>query len=346
MNISDDHVADLPLHHGRAELLEEIMSTPVLDDRPAPSRTPRRRTPWLVPVAAAAVVAALAVGSAWWASGDGPHGAGVHEPSQVATQPAPRPPAYGVILDAPGWLVRYASIESSGSELSYEKGDQSFDVSRYPADSYASYVEDRRHIVDPPADGEPVEVLGLGGQLWAYSPGDHTVIRERQDGSWLEFRGSGMDKAAFLALLGRLRAVDKVTFEAALPEDFVGSGEASAAIDEMLAGIEAEAGVVFPEGSDVSVSSDEVDPYQLGADVSGTVACAWLEEFAVARQAGDTERAQRAVDVLATSRTWPVLLTMDKTGEYPDVIWQYADEVAAGRVPEGYTDGLGCADRS
>ena len=40
--LTDDAVADLPLHHGRAELLEEIMRTPVLDDRPVRAERPRR----------------------------------------------------------------------------------------------------------------------------------------------------------------------------------------------------------------------------------------------------------------------------------------------------------------
>lgn len=33
---------------------------------------------------------------------------------------------------------------------------------------------------------------------------------------------------------------------------------------------------------------------------------------------------------------------MKAEGDYPEVIWQFADEVGAGRVPEGYQDGLGC----
>ena len=40
--------------------------------------------------------------------------------------------------------------------------------------------------------------------MWAYSPHDHTVIREVEDGHWMEFRGDGMDQAAYLELLGQL----------------------------------------------------------------------------------------------------------------------------------------------
>ena len=54
--LTDDAVAALPLHAGRAELLEEIMQTPVLDDRPLATPDTRRRRGWLAPVAAAAAI--------------------------------------------------------------------------------------------------------------------------------------------------------------------------------------------------------------------------------------------------------------------------------------------------
>ena len=37
-----------------------------------------------------------------------------------------------------------------------------------------------------------------------------------------------------------------------------------------------------------------------------------------------------------------MLREMDAEGDYPEVVWEYAAEVQAGRVPEGYRDGLGC----
>jgi hypothetical protein len=33
---------------------------------------------------------------------------------------------------------------------------------------------------------------------------------------------------------------------------------------------------------------------------------------------------------------------MDERGDYPEVLWEYADQVAAGQVPDGYQGGLGC----
>jgi hypothetical protein len=59
-HISDEQVRGLPLSEGRAELLEEIMSTPVIDRADATAPGPRRTPAVLVAlIAAAAVIAAV-----------------------------------------------------------------------------------------------------------------------------------------------------------------------------------------------------------------------------------------------------------------------------------------------
>jgi hypothetical protein len=337
VKLTDEAVSLLPLQAGRAELLEEIMSTSVLSS-PAPetNRPPSRRSRWLVPVAAAAAVAGIVAGSLW-ASGLLPDGN-----SSVATQPGAQP-GHRAVLDAPGWEV--ASTESGDDgygEVSYEKAGAQFTITWYPAESYESYVVDREHITDPPAPGEPVEVLGRPGQLWAYDAQDHTVIREVEDGFWIEFRGSGVDEAAYRALLDRLTMVGNAGYEASLPEEFVTSDERNAAIASMLDGISAASGAEGPNGVPVRVRSTEQDPYQLGADVAGAYTCAWLEAFGNATAHDQAGQAEEAARVLGTARDWPVLQEMNDRGEYPEVIWDYADQVAAGQVPEGYREGLGC----
>lgn len=76
--------------------------------------------------------------------------------------------------------------------------------------------------------------------------------------------------------------------------------------------------------------------------MAGAVACAWLDEFVAANEAGEEARSDEAVRVLATSREWPVLLRMDERGDYSEVVWEYADEIATGRGYGGYEGGLGC----
>jgi hypothetical protein len=338
--LTDDAVSRLPLEAGRAELLEEIMSTVAPDrqtDRPTPVPSPSRGR-WLAPLAAAAVVAGIVAGSLW-ASGLLPDS---DADRSVATQPGEQP-GHRAVLESPGWEVTSTESGDAGhGEVGYEKAGARFTITWYPATSYESYVVDREHISDPPAPGEPVEVLGRPGQLWAYSAQDHTVIREVEDGFWMEFRGSGMDEAGYRALLGQLTMVGEAGYEASLPEEFVTTDERDAAIASMLDGITAASGAEGPDGVPVRVSSTEQDPYQLGADVAGAYACVWFEAFdnAVAHdQAGLADEAAR---VLGTSRDWPVLDEMNDRGEYPEVIWELSDQVAAGEAPEGYREGLGC----
>jgi hypothetical protein len=358
--LTDQAVGDLPLSHGRADLLEEIMRTPVLDvtqtDRAAGTG---RHGRWLVPLAAAATVAALASVPTWWTTGgedpgepgrravaDGPSAPSSAELSAEPSASAsaePSGPRTGhlAVLDGGGWTVE--NVERSGGygSISYSRGRAWFEVTWYPASSYESYVQDREHIVEPPAPGEPVEVLGAAGQLWPYSAQDHTVIREVQDGHWMEIRGGGIGRPEYLDLLASLRLVDEAGFETALPEEFVTGGERGAEVRRILDEIIAESGAQPYDGA-APIRSGEADPYHLGVDVAGGYACGWITAYADAVAGGDDELADQAVEVLGTAREWPVLQRMDERGDYPEVLWEYADQVAAGQVPDGYQGGLGC----
>lgn len=344
--LTDDAVAELPLHHGRAELLEEIMSTPVVHDTPArlPRQTrPRRPSKWLVPIAAAAVVAGLVTIPVWWGGDSEPPGS-VIAPGP-AGQPEPSEAGNYIILEAPGWTVTYTSQDEYGATVSYSQSGAELEISTSPAESYAGYVEDREHILDPPAPGEPVEVLGKPGQLWAYSSDDHTVIREVERKQWREFRGSGIDKAEFLELLGQLRMVDLETFEASLPDKFVTTSERDDVVKEMLDGIAAAlapADLTTLRTVSAAYDSYETDRYQLGAHTAGVVACAWLTSYVEAVATGDAEQRDAAVAAMATSRDWPILIEMAARGDYSEVVWDYADRIAAGNTPKGFEGGLGC----
>jgi hypothetical protein len=338
--LTDDAVSRLPLEAGRAELLEEIMST-VAPDRTVSEPTPestRRRQRWLVPLAAAAVVAGIAGSSLALQQASHESGRGGDGTSQVADQ-LDLPRGDGILLDAPNWTVDHLS----GDGLLFRNSDAELEITSYDAKSYDSYVKDREHIVDPPAPGEPLEVLGRSAQMWAYTPTDHTAIREVEDGHWLELRGSGMDKAGYLALLGQLRFASQAEFEAALPKEFVGEGERAFAGQQIVDEITAVSGAGFPRGESLRLRGDDAkDRYQFGAEVAGAYACAWLEEFEKASNAGQDARAAEAARVLDTSGQWPILLEMNAEGDYPEVVWEYAIQAASGQVPDGYREGLGC----
>jgi hypothetical protein len=339
--LTDRAISTLPLEAGRAELLEEIMST-VAPDRHndndtlvEPTRLPAlRRTRWVAPLAAAAVVAGLAGGTVWWQQqrhdGDGSH--------HVAA-PLGLPDGSAVVLDAPGWKVD----SLSGDGIVFRKGNANLEITSYPAKDYDSYVEDREHIVDPPAPGRPIQVLGRSAQMWAYTAHDHTAIREVQDGHWMEFRAEGLDQAGFVALLGQLRLTSEAEFNASLPDGYVTKAERPAAAEKILRDIEDVSGAGFPAGTSLRLQDgDSKDRYQFGAEVVGQYACAWLGSFEDATTHQQPGRAAEAVRVLGTSRGWPILEEMNAQGDYPEVVWDYADQVAAGKVPEGYREGLGC----
>jgi hypothetical protein len=321
--LTDEAVAQLPLEGARAALLEEIVGA-------APASARRR---WVAPLAAAVTVALLATGTAWWAAtrDDAPavvdRGAGHHL----------------AVLDARGWAVTHTDRGADAGEIGYEHEAQSLDVHWYPADDYPSRLEDRRHITDPPSDGAALTVLGAPARMWAYSETDHTVVREVENGSYLEVRGSGMDEAAFRGLLARLDLVDEAGLDAALPPEFVTGDRAHSASDDILRGIGEHVDPLFPPGAaSVEVAPTQTDPYQFRVEVVRVVVCSWLDDYAKAERLGDAARQADAAAALATARQWPVLDEMAGTGDWPDLVWQLADEMATGDPQDWYSPGLGC----
>ncbi len=343
--LTDDAISQLPLEAGRAELLEEIMTT-VAPDRhtePTPLRASRRHR-WMAPLAAAAVVAGLAGGTLWWQQ----HGPQQDDSNHVAGSLG-LPEGQAVVLDAPGWKVD----SLGGDGIRFVNGDANLEITSYAADDYESYVKDREYIVDPPAPGAPVTVLDRPGQLWDYSADDHTVIREVEDGHWMEFRGAGMDQDGFLALLGQLRFSSDAEFNAALPDDYVTTDERDVAAQKIIGDIREVSHAGFPDGTSLRLGAGESkDRYQFGAEVAGAYACAWIEAFDNASAHGQADQAAEAARVLGTSRQWPILEEMNAKGDYPEVVWDYADRVVTGESPDskspdgavtdGYREALGC----
>jgi len=332
--LTDDAISRLPLESGRAELLEEIMSTVAPERQTEPLANPAsRRTRWVAPLAAAAVVAGLAGGTLWWQE----HGPSQHHHLSAAASLG-LADGQQVELDAPGWHV-----DSMGDGLRFRNGDAELEITTYPAKYYDSYVKDREYIEETPVKGQPIQVLGRPALMWAYSATDHTAIREIENGRWMELRASGVDEAGYLALLGDLRVVSSAEFEASLPDDFVTVAERPAAAQQIVDDIASVSGAGFPDGTALQLGAGEdLDRYQFGVQVVGQYACAWLEALDNAKTHQQTDQAAEAARVLGTSRQWPILKEMNSDGDYPEVVWDYADQVAAGTVPEGYREGLGC----
>jgi hypothetical protein len=110
------------------------------------------------------------------------------------------------------------------------------------------------------------------------------------------------DLATFRALVATLQPVDVETWLAAMPASVVKP--------------EGRSKVVLEPRFDIApllrAREDAVlDRYQLGAQVAGAVACAWLDQWVAVRREGDAGSLRQSVGALATSREWQVLLDMN-----------------------------------
>jgi hypothetical protein len=208
------------------------------------------------------------------------------------------------------------------------------------ADNLASLIADREdagpRLDDASALGQPVAVVRYGAS-------DDYAAMWLLDGVVYEVRAR-VDEDSLRDVLRRLEFVHPETWEAALPDSAITDRETT--VREMLTGLP------LPEGFDIAplLQGDVRDRYQLGARVAGTVACSWFDQWNKAVTNGDELARTAALDALETSRQWPVLLQMDVSGDYPEVLWDYVELAAEDGIREGrpvvehLDPGLGCAE--
>jgi hypothetical protein len=190
--------------------------------------------------------------------------------------------------------------------------------------------------------GKDSDKLTAGGRSFYRYHGtdDYTAFWKSGD-AMVEARAIATSPDDFVSLLRRLHSVDAETWLRALPTSAVAPDDHGAAVNAMLKGLP------LPPGFDAAALDDGVrtrDRYQLGAQVAGAVACGWIQAWLK----GD----KQAVTALATARDWQVLNDMNAEGDYPEVLWQYADAIVHGgtvpggkplTVEESYKDALGCS---
>lgn len=289
----------------------------------------RRRTA-IRAASACAVVAAVVVGVAAIAGRD--------TDSPVAHQPgasvsADAPPL--IALDVPGWLVEWFDDNTSYAEYQLTNGTSHLQVSFYGGAPLESRTAGETR--------EIVEFNGRSASLLDYAaegmPGNYRL--DFVDGAWIwELNGDGFaDRDAFLELASHVGVVDEATWKATLPASAVTSDERPTAVDALLVGIP------IPPGFDSAAlhSGATRDQYQLTAEVTGTVFCAWLRQWDTALTSGDTVAAEAAVQAIASSHDWAALTAMTG-GAWNEFVWQFADRVANGdrHVVAEAVGGLGC----
>ena len=241
-----------------------------------------------------------------------------------------------VLLDVDGWRVEYADEQSTlEGELHFRRGPTTPAGTSMAAMARAGVATKNAQLnwrggdldswtADRAASSKVralAPVLGTTAHVYQYDGGrpgheDITALF-RYDGRVMEFRAGAADIEAFKALLAGLRRVDTDAWLSAMPASVVKRDDRSAVIAEMLKD------VTIPPGFDPSTIKGAdltKDRYQLGAAVVGTVSCTWLKRWSDARAAGDKARVREAIDAMATSKRWPIVKEMAKSGAYPQVL--------------------------
>jgi hypothetical protein len=303
-----------------------------------PRRAHRRRPLFALPIGAAAVAGLALV--LVLSGGRGSDRAWAAPVLRVANA-VPR-----LLVGVDGWRVRRADqFAVHTGEMTFGDGTHELELRWQSARDRDPLLKDRASSAVRVAT---VTVTGNEGQVFRYrgTANDHTAIW-RSGAYVLELRGA-LDRDAFLAVVRSLHTVGVDSWLGAMPDNVVRPGDRAAAVRAMLEG------VPVPPGFDteaLAAGNDVRDRYQLGAAVTGAVACAWISRWADARKSGDNAKLRAAVGAMATSHHWPVLQAMQHEGDYPKVLWEYADAMAGNgtvmggkvlTVEESYPQALGC----
>lgn len=329
-------VASLPMAPGEEEMLSAIATQAPLG-RALFSRLPRRRVARLS--VALAVVAAVAVAALIGTRGSRPSPAYAAELVRLANA-SPL-----LLLDQPGWKVTYVNEDSTqDGEMRFTKtvdGTATTVSLHWRSGALADWIRDRANSATATSK---TQVLGATATVFADRPAGATSLW-LYDGRVMEFTTQVGDMQSLDELLAALKPVSTDTWIQALPPDAVPTSDRAAVVAQMLHGIPLPPGFT---AADVPGQGLTNNRYQLGADVTGAVACTWLKQWSQARAAGDEAKVKQAIDAMATAPSWPILQEMRSQGAYPEVLDDFAKAMPTGkwygRPLEGDADsGLGCS---
>jgi len=326
-------------------LLEEIMSVPTLTSVVQPPPPRRRVLARRLAVAAAAAAVLTGVLTVSTVLRDHPQ-AQPPTPAPTATpfvysaaavlkaaEDNPR-----LLIDEPGWKVRnvYGFAQESGT-ISFTNGARELEMTWYPGAAYGSYYDDRLEVSKP----ESAQVDGWPGDVFTYSDHDFAIMLRPRDNVFVEMRTSqNWTRKQFDEVLGDIVRVDAKKWLAALPPEIVTPGRVEEETAKVLADVPLPPNFDPTDLGNIGTN----DYYQFGATVTGRVGCGWINEWLRAKKSGDDVARQRAVAALQSSHHWAVLQKMDADGDFPEVLWEYADKIVAGKTPTGWAVGLGCPE--
>lgn len=227
-----------------------------------------------------------------------------------------------LLLPSP-WRVTPLEDDLTAREgqIGFTDGDQTVTLYWYsdqPADA----------LDDTVGQSDPLRTTVTGDDAYVFDDDHRTPDEEPSPGQVLAFwqdgdtvyaaRGRSTTPdgaAAFAEILAQLAQVDAPTWLAALPADAVTPAERRAMVDEMRRGIPVPPGIdVDALGSDGRIGAGR---YQVGATVTGAVACGWIERWLAATEADDQAAARRAARAMQTSHDWDVLHECRRRGRGP-----------------------------
>jgi len=273
-----------------------VPSEPIpVGDRAALDGGRRRVTTLSLSVAVTAVLAALLVVSGWV----GGPGKGHADFAAAAIRVAETNPR--LLVTAPGWkVVRADAFEPRSGELTLSDGTHRFEIHWYPARLYRQYLRDRADVSAP----QHGALLGMRATTVNYGREEYATTLSPSGDVFVEVRGRLGSRSAYDEILRSLRPVDVETWLGAMPPSTVRPAARSEAVDRMLRGIPTPPGF---DPSRLRRGSSIANRDSLAVAVGNAVACAWVESWIRARDAGEPAKAARAVDAMASSAAWPIV---------------------------------------
>lgn len=324
-------------------LLEEIMSAD-----PVPSAGRR----WLVAVAAAAAVligaVAVSVVVRHHSAGQLNPVAPAPSPSRPAVVTPPQkpepaatptgPPSPLLLVDQPGWKgIHFENLYQGDGTAYFTKGKLTLEITWFAAGEYAA----RRAGDGTPVEYQPGSIAGLPGDIFTIAPKNFAIMLKPHGDYFLELQTGGpFTMASFKDLLKHLKQVSLKTWLAAMPGGNVTPEQAQQKLATALAGVPLPPEITTASFANVAVNDDQ---YEYDAEVMTVVGCGWIAEYERATATHRTAEQQRAVDAMTGSRHWKVFTSLGGAGgAYPQVFWQIADDMAAGKPLQQDKLGIGC----
>jgi hypothetical protein len=326
----DAQVDAFDLGSSESELMEDVMSTSVLEPAQANERNqvvslrrPRRKRRLVLAGVAIAAASVLVVGgtSLLHSNGTSAYAAEAVKVAEANER---------LLITLPGWkVIRADEFTVTQGEMTFSDGQHELGVFWRDTKDYQSYLNDRADQTKQVS----TKVRGRNAITFIHEgSSDLTTIVEPLGANFLEIRADLGSEQAYRDVMASLAPVSVDTWLASLPASVVKPGDRSAVVQGMLQGLPVPAGF---DPASMKTKAAVSDRYQLGAQVAGAVACAWFDQWFSASDRGDTTAQRNALDALNTSPTWPILNEMASQGSFGQGIPRLANAIATGSLDEG-----------